>query len=906
MNEDVIATSGSLVISKDTLRAFAKGQLDEAAEQQVLALLETRPDLAAQVAAISSDSMLERMKSHGEATAPKSLSSQLASADQAQTDAKSAKAPPKFPPELAELTGYRILKEIGRGGMGVVYLAEHLLTGRKEVLKVLNERLMTNAEARKRFDQEIKCVAAMNHETIVRCYTVQQLPSALVLCMEYIPGTNLHSFINTNGPLPIHVACGIASEVCRGLQHAMDNGLVHRDIKPSNIMLYKAEGKIKAKILDFGLARLNTREKAKGLTDDGTLLGTLEYIAPEQCLNAAAADIQSDIYSLGCTLYHMLVGHPPFRGSSGELVLAHAQSVPPAINLARPEVPSELAGLISKMLAKQPGQRQQKPLNVADDLTPFLRRRNARQAPSQPPATSNANNDTSVELHYNSNTAIEPKPGVSLEPTSLPRLIPSPKQKKAFPKRAVLTAGALVFLAAFGLYGLNVKTKHGTLVFKNLPDNALVIVDNDEVKIEKLPQGDTVVRVEPGSRQIKVVANNVTVVGQTVSIESGEEVPIEISLESKVGAPVAESAATNEVQSIRSHESPWIPIFQDGVLTRNVSQPSAQGSAGFVVQDGFMIPTNGRESVLVTTADLANFRCRIQYQVTGKVAPRLLFRSAALDGESYSVSLSVSQLNAPAYVNGPDVEPFAIADNKLPEIAENEWHELELEAIGPTFSVRSNGKLAYSFEDPRLTSGKLALQCEESELPIIKIRKFEYQRELVPADTPWQPIFTDGEIAPETFLSCKSEVSVHIRDGMLVGQPARGQNLLLTEGLHSNIRMRLEYRIMEPNRCRIVLRARERQGGYGISLINLNKASFAPKLCSPNFDTLEVFDEIAISEYDWHTVEVVAIGDQFYVFFNNEFLYKFSDSRRSAGVSGIQFGRSGVQFRRIEYQVLPD
>jgi serine/threonine protein kinase len=373
-------SDASAEVSPQTLRDFAQGRLDSAQEQRLVALLRDRPELQAQVAAISSDAILAKMKAHGLDVA-KSLSSQVSHGEPSNRPPdEPAKSPLAIPHELAELTEFELIKEIGRGGMGVVYLARHRLTGRKEVLKVLNERLMENATARSRFEQEIQCIATMNHETIVRCYTVKQLSSAIVLCMEYVSGVNLHQFITVNGALPIHVATGIATEVCRGLQHAMDQGLVHRDIKPSNIMLYKTEGRIKAKILDFGLARLSGGDPGKGLTGDGTLLGTLEYIAPEQSLNAAAADIRADIYSLGCTLYHMLVGHPPFSGSTGALIMAHAQTIPPAINLIRPEVPRELAEVVAKMLAKQPDRRFLTPRDIIPALAPFVKKSNRSTA----------------------------------------------------------------------------------------------------------------------------------------------------------------------------------------------------------------------------------------------------------------------------------------------------------------------------------------------------------------------------------------------------------------------------------------------------------------------------------------------------------------------------------------------
>lgn len=611
MNDDVIAVSGSLAITDETLRAFAKGRLDEATEQQILALLETRPDLAAQVAAISSDAVLEKLRSSKRNALNQSLSSQLESKESQALESPNTQSAqtPKTPPELSELTDFKILKEIGRGGMGVVYLAEHLLTGRKEVLKVLNERLMTNREARKRFDQEIKCIASMNHETIVRCYTVKQLSSSLVLCMEYVSGTNLHQFINNNGPLPIHVACGIAAEVCKGLQHAMDNGLVHRDIKPSNIMLYKSDGKIKAKILDFGLARLQSRDNAKGLTNDGTLLGTLEYISPEQCLNAASADIRSDIYSLGCTLYHMLVGHPPFSGSSGELVLAHSQAIPPALNLIRPEVPSQLAGLVSKLLAKQPDRRYPSPRAVISDLQPFVQRHNKPKVhppaslttpvTTKPRSVNKAAETLSSEAVGKGDTSVElvkplpdnvtsPKSPEPLQANHLPASLPdadslnsTATHQSAAVRRIsnttwVASAVAIICLASLLFYGtLMVRTKQATIAFEGLPENAKVEVDGEVVTLNWEDRHATI-NVLPGSRQVQVEVDGTTVIGETVKLGTRETKTISITTEeSKQLAIISDVNDTKQGNSDSAAIASLTPLLRPQPATVPFSQENA-------------------------------------------------------------------------------------------------------------------------------------------------------------------------------------------------------------------------------------------------------------------------------------------------------------------------------------------
>ncbi|MCS7468810.1 serine/threonine protein kinase [Stieleria sp. ICT_E10.1] len=526
MTDEVTFATAGLKVTQERLRAFAKGQLDEAAECEVMALLETYPELAAQVAAISVDSVIAKMRSHRQVVSDQSLSSQLSCQTPDETELL---APPKedaaeIPGELSALSDFKILREIGRGGMGVVYLAENVLTGRKEVLKVLNERLNSNSEARKRFDQEIRCIASMNHESIVRCYTVKQLGDAVVLCMEYVPGKNLHQLIANNGPLPVSFSCGVAIKICLGLQHAMNNGLIHRDIKPSNIMIHKADGKIKAKILDFGLARLNVggrgqkQEPDSVLTDDGTLLGTLEYIAPEQCLDAASADIRSDIYSLGCSLYHMLAGHPPFSGSTGELVLAHSQASPPAIDLVRPEVPKPLADVVAKMLAKDPDERYATPQLVAEALKPLAMKSKSTAEIPDSNLRPEESIDTAVEPRNQADTSVELKCSAEAKPEptrNLPR-------RKLWVTAAVFIAGMIYLVAQ-----LIIVTPMGTIVIRDLPSDAVVLVDGQSVSVRR-EGGQGTIRLKQGDRQITITLTGTTLLKTRIEIHAGDEETLDL------------------------------------------------------------------------------------------------------------------------------------------------------------------------------------------------------------------------------------------------------------------------------------------------------------------------------------------------------------------------------------------
>ncbi|QEL20032.1 serine/threonine-protein kinase [Limnoglobus roseus] len=297
-----------------------------------------------------------------------------------------------LPPELLTLTQYEILKEIGSGGMGQVYLAQDKFLRRPVVLKIVKTERLHRSSAIQRFITEMQSAARLNHPNVVIAYTSHQVNEFLVFVMEYVPGDDLSKIVKGHGRLAVPNAVYYVHQVARGLQHAHENGLVHRDIKPSNLILNKNGKKHTVKILDFGLAkaRIEDEEPNAGLTGTGKMLGTPDYVAPEQIRDAATADIRADLYSLGCTLYFLLAGEPPFRGRNEfELQEAHVFKTARPLNLLRPEVPVELANIVNKLMAKEPGKRYQTPGEVVAVLTPFLKGGLGGAANANPPAQNN-------------------------------------------------------------------------------------------------------------------------------------------------------------------------------------------------------------------------------------------------------------------------------------------------------------------------------------------------------------------------------------------------------------------------------------------------------------------------------------------------------------------------------------
>lgn len=279
---------------------------------------------------------------------------------------------------------YRVLRVLGHGGMGTVFLAEHRLMARPVALKVLRPELLAAAGYVDRFLREVKAAASLNHPNIVAAYDAETAQGFHFLVMEYVPGTDLATLVANRGPLPVALACNYIRQAAAGLQHAHEHGMVHRDIKPQNLML-TPDGQVK--VLDFGLAHIRPEAlPAQSQTFPGTLLGSADYMAPEQAATPHAADIRADLYSLGCTLYFLLAGQPPFpAGSLLEKLRAHAEQSPREIRELRADVPPELAAVLGRMMRKDRAARQPTPAAVAAALAPWD---TSGPAPEHPPADS--------------------------------------------------------------------------------------------------------------------------------------------------------------------------------------------------------------------------------------------------------------------------------------------------------------------------------------------------------------------------------------------------------------------------------------------------------------------------------------------------------------------------------------
>jgi serine/threonine protein kinase len=268
---------------------------------------------------------------------------------------------------------YELLEPLGHGGMGSVYLARHQQLGKQVAIKLLPLRPFRNDHYAARFQREIRAAGRLNHPAIVSATDAGEHQATHYLVMEYIEGLDLSRTVRLAGPLAIADACEIIRQTALGLSYAHADGIVHRDIKPSNIMLNR-QGDVK--ILDFGLAQVGLWDEASAeLTTVGQLMGTLDYMAPEQAERADAVDYRADLYSLGATLFRLLCGRAPLAASPDLSPLAKLRLLgsydPPALDVLRTDAPAELVALSTQLLARDPRERPASAAHVAEQLAPL-------------------------------------------------------------------------------------------------------------------------------------------------------------------------------------------------------------------------------------------------------------------------------------------------------------------------------------------------------------------------------------------------------------------------------------------------------------------------------------------------------------------------------------------------------
>ncbi len=271
------------------------------------------------------------------------------------------------------LGNYQVISHIATGGMGVVYKAEEVDTGREIALKVLSATQLAKPLALERFRREARQGLRLRHENVVTIYDFGEAEGTWYLASEFIDGIDLHEHVERKGNLDVDEALALLIQMTRAVAYLHENQIVHRDIKPSNFLLTQRNDHTIVKLTDLGVAR-DLDESESRVTQAGHTVGTVDYMAPEQARDSGRADIRSDIYSLGCTFHHMLTGRPPFPdGSIPEKLFKHHETPPPDVRQVNPDVSLPVVYMLRRMLGKKPASRYQTPAELLADLTAVVK-----------------------------------------------------------------------------------------------------------------------------------------------------------------------------------------------------------------------------------------------------------------------------------------------------------------------------------------------------------------------------------------------------------------------------------------------------------------------------------------------------------------------------------------------------
>ena len=503
-----------------------------------------------------------------------------------------------FPVLPAEFGRYRILRLLGRGGMGAVYLAEDSQLGRQAALKVPFFDVAGSPERAERFVREARSAAVLHHPNICTVFDAGQIDGRPFITMAYIDGTPLEEEIDPEAPMPPDRAAEAVRKIALALEHAHHKGIVHRDLKPANVMMAAGGEPV---VMDFGLAKrvADVEPNEAKLTRDGGLLGTPSYMAPEQVRgDSAAIGPTTDVYALGVILFEMLTGRTPYTGGMAVVIGQILAAPVPPVQEFRPDVDSRLDAVCRKAMAKAPADRFASMAELADALGHYLKAPIASPlALPVPPALPLWLAETISPL-----PRPVPPPAAVVQAASLAvgrspfddledATPPTPASKKAkrgqgvtarLPrKKGPIIAGAAVGLLLAGLAVLwsagvfKVKTQDGTIVLENLPADAEVLVDGEKVSL-KLKGDDKPIEIQvaPGKRKLEIKAGGFKMETQEVTLASGERKPIGIRLEPVVVAP-DKPAPLQEVPAV--HASPALEALRRDQIAPEALQRAGDG-----------------------------------------------------------------------------------------------------------------------------------------------------------------------------------------------------------------------------------------------------------------------------------------------------------------------------------------
>jgi serine/threonine protein kinase len=930
----------------EVLQSFGMGKLDDVSSESVSQHLEGCDPCQRRVAELSSDDFLGRLQKAG--VVPDNVASGWSPSAASSTEEVPSVYVPcpsadTLPPELADHPDWEIIRELGRGGMGVVYLAENRLMGRQEVLKVVGTHLLERPGVLDRFLREIQSAARLQHPNIVTAYSAMRLGPSLVLSMEYVKGFDLAKIVKGKGPLSVAQACHFTHQAALGLQHAHERNTVHRDIKPANLMVSEGKKGV-VKVLDFGLAKVTSESQAdSNLTREGQMVGTPAFIAPEQIRDAKSADIRADIYSLGCTLYYLLTGGPPFRGKNlWDIYQAHFSMDAVLLNVARPEVPVELSAVVAKMMAKDPRRRFQTPGEVARALTPFFKPATAQPAALSagvhrvdtlctptPPASGNAAPTSPVTLSAAPTSFGLKPPEIGENGVAWNNLTEIKETERSFVRPAAagpvrrpswLWPSVVIGLLIFGLFTLwlggvfKVNTPDGVIVVENVPRDADVVVDGNKITFTwPVAAKPLEIRAVPGRHKVQVQKEGVTLLGEEVEIAAGGRQSIKVRLEPlpvAAAGPADSSAAADRVSEAKPAEK---KADYDAIATGK--WVSALKGETVLQDERLFLPDQKKARDVIIRAKVKK-----------------------ITGQNLGFGLRTDENLPPnqgygAWFNGGNwfgIYKWGDGPNDLAQ-----WHgstdfdddfELAFSAVGETLTVYADGKRIGAVRDPDYRMGSLSINAKSGRSLFQDVEIM-----ILDASVPSNAGAGFVELFNRVDLTGWNDVLANgsewkVVDGVLEGHGAgeEGPAVLVSERTNLvNFRLRLKYRYREDGGGNLEIRrspAGENRSGYLIhhgvwptldqwqvpvgSVTKLANHSYRD-----GFPWEKKADIVIAPLNEWNTLEVTAVRSRITSVVNGKLVCDYNDPVGwfgSGAIAVIARGDSIVQFQQIIIEELPD
>jgi len=438
---------------------------------------------------------------------------------------------------------YLVLDKIGQGGMGHVYKARHKRMKRVVALKVLPSAMTKTPEAVQRFEREVEVIAKLEHPNIVTAHDADEADGVHFLVMQYVQGSDLAELVHQKGALSVATAIDYLIQAGRGLDYAHAKGVIHRDIKPSNLLL---DNQGTVKILDMGLARLEREvgpldsTAAASLTQSGQVMGTVDYMPPEQSMDTHRADLRADVYSLGCTLYYLLTGRVVFAGDTlAKKIMAHREKAIPSLRALRPDVPAQLDVVFQKMLAKRPEDRQSKMSEVLTDLEACravvedgVEETITYRGEASETGTTNTGHDATVERD-SSDSVLEHwlKEELPAGPT---QFISQPRKKHRLSRQQIVI-GSVAAAVCFVLLCLGVvvsmKTAKGTVMVTVNEPGAEILIDDGKIALRSANDSEPVaVEIVEGQHTLIVSKSGFQKHTEKFTIESGGSEAFDVEL----------------------------------------------------------------------------------------------------------------------------------------------------------------------------------------------------------------------------------------------------------------------------------------------------------------------------------------------------------------------------------------